>query len=194
MKTINFYSNGNIAYGPAFVNAYMLEGNVAIYPRIIFTRSVYDSYLKINSKNTVETLYDLMTLDEYSQLFFADYIKFSLNRMNNDSMYSVYYGIEAEKICDKIKRFIEDELASQTNPDIRKKYVYFKEYYNQVIKYFEDEYNGTIYKCEPIFNDNHKKSKTTQTECHTENHCFDNNNINNSSNVAFGNGATVINK
>lgn len=182
----DFYSNDNIAYGPAFVNAYNLQEHVAIYPRIIFTRDIYDSYLKMNGKESVATLSDLMTLDKDCELFFADYIKFSLLRMNNDSMHILSYNKEAEKICYKIKNFIEDEIACQTNPNIREKYIYFEKYYNNTILYLTEMCGGIIYKCEPIFNDKYR-----ETEFYFKNHSFNNNNINNSNNVAFGNGANI---
>jgi hypothetical protein len=52
-KGLMYHSEG-VAFGPAFLNAYYLESNIANYPRVVVDRSVHNDY-RARNKQTWET-------------------------------------------------------------------------------------------------------------------------------------------
>lgn len=77
-----FYAKENIAFGPAFVEAYLLENETAVYPRIIFTQKTFDSFIENCGKsnpNTYHFLRIFISKDLKDHLFYADYIKHGLH-------------------------------------------------------------------------------------------------------------------
>lgn len=167
----DFYAKKNIAYGPAFVKAYKLESESAIYPRIIFTYDVFDSYKKICNKIgcKIDSIYSLATFNHEESLFIADYITTNLF----DHIYIVYNETFKDKnnnknsiysqkniacyIFNSIKEYIESQLSTLTDLHIREKYLYFRKYYNDVL--LEAKKSDTLtFKCDFIFGgDYHNK-------------------------------------
>lgn len=135
-----FHSDNEIAFGPALVAAYNLENSVAVYPRIVFTREVYDSYYKICDKDDIKNLSDIMVLDADEELFIADYIGFAIGRIACDVIEGRVYRRYAEALFKHISNIIEDVLACNTDRKIREKYIYFRDYYNNCLKTIKEAY------------------------------------------------------
>ena len=185
-----FYSEKNIAYGPAFVEAYMLESSIAIYPRIIFTRHTFDSYYKICTTHDINGLNDLMELNVDDELFCANYIGYSLLRIDQEVMDSSITYDTANAIFYKIKNVIEDEIACKTDIRIREKYLYFRKYYNNEILNLKKMYMLS-FKCDYIFGEGYPGDEELYKQLEYSQN-YSNNTITNSSNVALGKSSNVI--
>lgn len=195
----DFYAEKNIAFGPAFVEAYMLENKTAIYPRIIFTRNTLNSYLK-TSKATDTNLNNILnifiSLDLKDDLFYTDYIKLNLH----DTSFLVNKGCmtseEASLIFASIRNTIEDELSRKTDSHIREKYLYLKNYYNDSILSVKKLLPFPIpFKYDYVFGKDYLEElniyKLQNQNNITQN--YSNNTISNSNNIAFGENSTVKN-
>ena len=126
-----YYSEGNIAFGPALVQAYLLQENVAVNPRIIMPRHVYDVYRSMcDDKSLINDLCDLIQIEADEEFFIADYIGFSIRRCACDVVRGVMPQVYAKSLFWSIKNLIEDELACNTNKRVRDKYIYLRDYYN----------------------------------------------------------------
>lgn len=139
-----FYSDGNIAFGKAFVDAHELECLLAVTPRIIYPRSVYDVYAKKLSDEELSDLNELKCLDADDELFFADYFGFAMLRCTYDVSHGYMEQEKAEAIFEDICREIEDELCTRTDKRVRDKYIYMRDYYNDCLDdlRYKSEQNG----------------------------------------------------
>lgn len=129
-----FYSDNEVAYGPALVAAYNLENSVAVYPRIVFTREVYTVYCKLCDEDDLKNLYDIKALETDDELYIADYIGFAIGRVACDVIEGRIPKRYAEALFEHIPNIIEDVLACNTDRKIREKYLYFRDYYNGCLK------------------------------------------------------------
>ena len=146
-----YHSEENIAFGPALVQAYLLQENIAVNPRIIMPRHVYDVYcVTCHDKAMIEDLYDLIQIEADEEFFIADYIGFSLRRYAYDVVNGVIPQIYAKSLFWSIKNLVEDELACNTNKRVRDKYIYFRNYYNRMLLSIKRELS-IPFECEPIF-------------------------------------------
>lgn len=127
----DFCSNGSTAFGPALVQAYLLEENIAVYPRVVFPRHVYDVYYSIcDDEKMVGYLSDLMQLETDEELFIADYIGFAMRRCCGGVLKHTMPKEVAQDSFMSIVSLIEDELACGTDKRVREKYIYMRDYYN----------------------------------------------------------------
>lgn len=106
------YANEDIIFGEALVDAYLLENNNAVVPRVILTKSLID-----NCTNCDEALKKSL-----NDILFRDY----------DGFYSLEYSFvfywmgrtgheaEIEKVC----QYIQNVLDTTTDNSIRNKYLY----------------------------------------------------------------------
>lgn len=177
-----FYAKNNIAFGPAFISAYMLEKNVAIYPRIVFTRSTFDSYKMSCQSHDIERMKNLIKLDESDELYFVDYVRHSLYKTTINGTEPAFN----ESIYDKIRMCIEQEIVQRTDTHVRAKYLYFKKYYNEVL--FEAKKNNLLdFKCDFIFGEEYQnQANSYKLEQYNTSNNYSNNDISNSTNIAFG--------
>lgn len=138
-----YYSNDNITFGPALVDAYIQENKYAVLPRIIIPEEIYLEYRNKNPNGHI----DLITSIDYFDLnYIADYMKyFFIVHLEN----FLKKAIERDKIIERISSFrkvITDGICNKDN-HIRQKYVYllkmFNKYCSSYQKYFGDS-------CEPI--------------------------------------------
>lgn len=146
----NFYVDDNIAFGDAYIAAHEFESNLAVYPRIIFPRSVYDVYYNLSTQEEINALYNLMLIEEEDELFICDYIGFSIGRIAHDVVYGVISKDYAEAVFEDFRKEIEHELCTCTDKRIRDKYLYFKNYYNSRIDFYNSTYS-LPYKCIKVF-------------------------------------------
>lgn len=105
--------DGDIIYGPGFIDAYKMEENNAKYPRIIMTRSTYES----SKKNTEESL-----MNDLSNLLFVDYDDFlTINSMD------LFEGFDTHgTYCENLNNHILDVLGDTVDNSVREKYMYLK--------------------------------------------------------------------
>ena len=125
-----FYSDSNIAFGKAFIDAHELECLLAVTPRIIFPRSVYDVYAADVEKNELLNLTDIMMLEADDELFIANYFGFAMRRCACDVETKRMSSEYAESLFEVICREIEHELCVRTDKRVRDKYIYLRDYYN----------------------------------------------------------------
>lgn len=103
----SIYANGDITFGPALTQAYLMEEKNAKYPRIIITKQLIDQGIKDLPANVVKDLYD--------GLLFRD----------DDSFYSVnFLAIINDESLHKLRESVSKILDSTTDSSIREKYLY----------------------------------------------------------------------
>lgn len=119
---------GNICYGPAMNNAYILESQDAKFPRILIDKFAEKELL---AKNTAQYS-EYIKSDETDGRSFLDYLK-KTKDIN-------YYGDKEGyyELLKGIKQMIGSKFRNNNDEDIEKrileKYEWYKEYYNDTIK------------------------------------------------------------
>ena len=104
------YAHGDVTFGPGVSKAYLLEEKTAKYPRVIFTKSLFDN----SSESDVE---GRKYLSEYT---FHDDDGFCAV----DYLY-LFYGLDHENARWKdFARSVQKALDSETDTSIREKYLY----------------------------------------------------------------------
>lgn len=142
-----FYSDGSVAFGKAFVDAHELECLLAVTPRIIYPRSVYEVYAAKTSEEELRNLNDIKCLDADDELFFADYFGFAMQRIACDVAQGRMKSTKAEAIFEVICREIEYELCTRTDKRVRDKYIYLRNYYNDSLdklRYISEQIGESI--------------------------------------------------
>lgn len=130
----------SIIFGPALVDAYLTESKAALYPRIILDKSIVDIGVRYQIIKNSKQLLIFGDSD-------VDYlIKQYLNK-DTDEKYYIDYFISAVNKIKKIPE-LEDYLKSLRNiieegmnhnsPDVKIKYGWMKNKYNNMIKYFKE--------------------------------------------------------
>ena len=114
----------DIMFGKGFVQAYQMEENTAVFPRVIFTKSLID---------------ESDTIDEYGRNYlqkftFSDEDAF----MAIDYLY-LFYGLRHDyNDWKSFARFVQKELDGEMDSRIREKYLYVKKNIERVrAKYIE---------------------------------------------------------
>lgn len=127
--------NKNISWGPALIEAYKLEENDAIYPRIIIDKNAIDN---AKEKYAVKYPYDIdgsgldrLILLDADGAYYLDY----LSQYSEFDDYDNYI-----KWLNHIRTNIELNLKKSLSPRIKMKYVWFANYYNKTISDLSKEY------------------------------------------------------
>ena len=113
-------SEGDLLYGPGFVDAYLMEENNAAVPRIIINKCIVDDYIARFSTNHIPSN---ILMKDYDAFYCTNYISF--------------YGMtDRTKIAkyDVLYRHIQDILSSTTDDSIRNKYLYLESKVQPFIK------------------------------------------------------------
>lgn len=105
-------------FGPALIEAYKLEENLAKYPRIIMTKDTYENGV-LESTNHKEISYITPTDDGLKMINTLPYPKFLSGG-------------------EKLRLQIENTLNFETDPRVREKYIWLRNYFNKFIS-SEDE-------------------------------------------------------
>lgn len=147
-----FNKNNNQIVGPAYINAYLLEENLAIYPRVIIDNKIIkelnfvsssDLIDNINKKNEGYLDYDncgktILYDWENSQIekdipLFIDYLSFCVHNIENMNTFNL-----GEKILDNIERNIYNDTS------LYKKFKWVSSYFSSIIEN-KDEVNLKIH-------------------------------------------------
>lgn len=119
----------NIIWGPAFVEAYNLEEENAIYPRIIIDKKAIDRGKEVYAQKYPydkdgDDLDNFISLDD-DGAYYLDYL----------SQYEEFDDIvNYRELLDDVRNSIEENLKTAPCPRIKTKYVWYARYYNKTIK------------------------------------------------------------
>ena len=128
-----FIHKDEYLFGPALVEAYLLESKAALYPRIILDRSVIDA----GSKNSAV---------HHTSKMEREYVE-SLLEQDSDGMYYIDYFFKAQSELDdpeydfpayinNLGNIIRKGLMASSHPskaDLRIKYSWMRERYNRMV-------------------------------------------------------------
>lgn len=122
------HHKGNIVFGPAMIQAYKLEAEYAIYPRIVMTEETIAEGVKNKAKHhsieqELEYILGLVKKD-IDGLYYIDFLK-QYQELDEEHEYNI--------CIDKIKALIEDMLNTVSDLKVRQKYEWLKLYYNLTI-------------------------------------------------------------
>ena len=147
-----YNSNNNQIVGPAYINAYLLEESLAIYPRVVIDNKIIKELDFVNSSDFIDNinkkhegyldfancgktiLYDW----ENSQIekdipLFIDYLSFCVHNKENTNAFNL-----GEKILDNIEQNIYN------NTSLYKKFKWVSSYFSSIIEN-RDEVNLKIH-------------------------------------------------
>lgn len=115
----------NLVYGPALIEAYLIESKYAIYPRVVIDNKffcdgevfdVFEAYKAMEANKAIKRDFD----DLYYISILDDIITFRYR--NGDLIYDV------------VKKVIESKLKENVSLGIKAKYGWLKNYFNKVAK------------------------------------------------------------
>ena len=130
-------------FGPAMVEAYKIESEIAVFPRVIIKPKVMEYDLKRPGEaNTVayeaEFLRGLIKRDSRDEQIFLDYMKQS-QEFDTPEMYYEYVRKTREFIIENLDKYATDK-------ELLRKYKWLKRYYNKTIKSVYEEAEDLIIK------------------------------------------------
>lgn len=117
-----FYINGDIMFGKALTNAYLLESQNAKYPRIIMNKSLLDDF--------GNEMLEGFVFEDFDYFYSVDAVKAILGK-----------NITGKDDFKKFEKQVNQALAVSTDNAVREKYIYLKERINNVKKEKEEENN-----------------------------------------------------
>ncbi|MDP4242599.1 MAG: hypothetical protein Q8921_07680 [Bacteroidota bacterium] len=117
--------NGNLLFGPAMNDAYLLEKNAALYPRIIVTPDIFSLARKhhadhLNSADEEMAVHDIVKKDA-DGMFYIDYFDGAASEVEHNT----FYGY-------KLREIIRLGLNSN-RVDLQVKYMWMREKFNDSI-------------------------------------------------------------
>lgn len=117
-------------FGPAMIEAYLMESQKALFPRIIINQSVLEYDLtKSGEANTIEYeeeyLRRIIKVDPLDKLLFLDYMK-QWNEFDEPEVYNEYIIKTREFIIKNLNMYADNER-------LYPKYEWLKWYYNETI-------------------------------------------------------------
>lgn len=120
----------NIVFGPGLINAYNKEQKEAVYPRITVTSELVERY---------NTEINVPELDQVANKWTKTLIRQDTDKtFYLDTLFSVPYSLEnadEKEHLEMAKIQIKKQIAAnQNNPQILKKYDWFKEYFNEIVR------------------------------------------------------------
>ena len=140
------YHQGNIIFGEGLIKAYTLESQLAVYPRIIFTKGIRDSARDNMARLGVFDYKPSLYKKDFDELYYVNYLE-TFNYLPSLPPGSVE---EIEKFenryYEKLLENIDEILSVEISKSIREKYCWVKQkvYENienipSVKEYFEDK-------------------------------------------------------
>lgn len=117
----NLFAEGDITYGPGLTEAYLMEEKSAKYPRIIITKNTLEHGMENTDVNGTLNVFDPVFCD-FDDFYTVDYIA-----APNSS--------EAERDrWNPVYNYVVNKLSSETDNNIREKYLYLKKRLSVIIK------------------------------------------------------------
>lgn len=148
-----FFKLENLTFGPALIEAYKLENEVAFYPRVIIDRNIIDDLkqreVMRNERKTAKNAMSKYTVVDYRKHSdnYSSHISLFVTESKDDKQYFVDYLNSLELLClsqqnGKIE-FIKNGIVKgcrDENDRHRKKYEWLLKYYNEKMSnnYFPD--------------------------------------------------------
>ena len=124
ITTGDYFHYNQTTFGPALSNAYILESNIAVYPRILIDKSVKIHDI-CNQKDTLTKAFCIQDADGYE---FLDYVNFAL----------AFIG-DRDKECLHIRTFIEQRMQEFLGVErIYQKYAWLAEKFNKALIFYKD--------------------------------------------------------
>lgn len=120
------YCKDDIIFGTGLSRAYLLENNLAVFPRIVFTEELLQSALKNAWASKIFDYNNSFYNKDEDELFFINFFDsfFYIKYLNVKSVEEVVNN--DNEFFDKIINFVENKLAKETNSSIRQKYLWLK--------------------------------------------------------------------
>ena len=119
----NVYSDNNILYGPAMVEAYLRSEEIAQYPRIVIPKRLINEVDNLDEKRFL----NISTFLEADDLYVINYLEFFCLHQSSP---------EQKK---NVINFITNILDTSLNKSVREKYSYVKYWMDQYLKKQENE-------------------------------------------------------
>ena len=121
--------NEKYLFGPAFIDAYDIESNIAIYPRIICKDSIIILSQKgkpLNSARQDLEIFTQIVRQDSDKFWYIDYIE------NIESLFNT--GVEQIEYLTTAYNFIKESLSQNPVGRVNEKYQWLKRKYNSVAK------------------------------------------------------------
>ena len=120
------YHKGNIIFGEALSNAYVLESTLAKYPRIIFTDATRRAGLKNTGKFYVFDYNQMFYKIDEDLLYYIDCFN-TFDYIPSLNISSVSEAVDFENIYfERLLNYTEERLGVETNSSIRDKYLWLR--------------------------------------------------------------------
>lgn len=130
-----FYHFDEVTFGPALVQAYNLENDKAIYPRVIFDGDFSDDLMIMETKSTGSKTF---ICDDDDGVKFVDSLKFHLI-----SQFSKF-----EEICLGITTILKVNIDFYTNDtNVLLKYQWLKKHYEKTLDFFVAIKGRSVIEC-----------------------------------------------
>ena len=125
------YHKDNLIFGPALIEAYKLESNCAIYPRVILQKELYELLVRNYSLNFTnlerERLYRnnqiVLLKSDFDSFLYIDYFQ----------TYTMYYREKEIIEIDAFLRNLIEEGIKTLDIKIKPKYEWMKTKYNEMV-------------------------------------------------------------
>lgn len=108
------YHRDNIIFGPALIDAYLLESSSAKYPRVVIDGKL------------IERITGTLFIKDFDGLDMVD-------TLGNHFIWSHWEVINEINILETAKAVIEKKINESVNSDVKEKYQWLKQYYNSVV-------------------------------------------------------------
>lgn len=114
----NLFVEGNIIFGQGLSNAYKIENDISIYPRIVFNKDLLQEAKLSNETGNKKHWEKMMIRRDDDELCFVYYLSFAwIGDLNNIPLY-----------WDRVLTYCQKYLDSSYNKSIRDKYLWLKKY------------------------------------------------------------------
>lgn len=130
-----FYHDDKYLFGPALVDAYETESKAAMYPRVIVDKSVINIYKEksktVSKKSGFKSDFiDSYLIEDFDDKLFIDYFLNPLTFVDSKEFYVNY--------LEKLRELISNGLSKARAADIRVKYGWMKQKFNNTLTKLQD--------------------------------------------------------